>query len=161
MKILRNSAFVVVAIATLLSFSGCDPDPVGPTIEEEQLAKLSGTWTVAGSGTDVTLQAVSKKTEYAAFELTLTGTPGATSFGYTTAGRPATLSPWPSSGTWEFGESPETMVKRDPDKPNEVVNMTYSVSDTQLQIVFNFAGAGYSRTKVVTGEWVFTLNKKP
>jgi hypothetical protein len=161
MKILRNSAFLVVAIATLLSYSGCDKPEPGPSIEEEQLAKLSGTWTVVGAGTNVTLDAVSKKTDYATFELTLTGTPGATSFGYTTANRPTTLSPWPSSGTWEFGESPETMINRDPDKPNEVVAMTYSVSDTQLQIVFNFAGAGYSRTKVVTGEWVFTMAKKP
>jgi hypothetical protein len=160
MKIFGTSAILLLALAILLTYSSCDNGGNGgPTVEEVQLEKLSGTWTVTGTSTNVTLDAVSKKTDYATFELTLTGTPGATSFGYTTANRPA-LSPWPSTGTWAFGASPESMVVRDPDKTADLLNMTYAVDGTQLQITFNFAGAGYKRTKQVTGEWIFTMARK-
>jgi hypothetical protein len=162
MKILFKSAIVVMALATLLTYSGCDPGgPGDPTVEEVQLAKLSGSWAVSASqaSTDVKLNAVSQKTDYNSFTLTLTGTPGATSFGYTTTGRPAKLNPWPSSGTWKFStNSPETTVIRDPGGADEL-EMTYTVSDTQLEITFTFAGAGYSRTKQVQGTWVFTMVK--
>jgi hypothetical protein len=162
MKILFKSAIVVMALATLLTYSGCDPGGPGePTVEEVQLSKLSGTWIVsaAEATTDVKLNAVSQKTDYNSFELTLTGTPGAKTFSYTTTGRPAKLNPWPSSGDWRFGANPETTVIRDPDDDTDKLEMTYTVSDTQLEITFTFAGAGYSRTKQVQGTWVFTMVK--
>jgi len=163
MKILGNSVVLTMVLAALFTYSGCGPDPVGPTVEEVQLEALTGTWAVTGGSssvtTNVTLDNVSKKSpDYAAFELTLSGTPGATSFAYTTAGRPP-LSAWPSTGTWKFGESPESMITRDPTTTDELP-VTYAVAGDQLQITFNFAKTGYSRTNQVTGEWVFTLARK-
>jgi hypothetical protein len=35
--------------------------------------------------------------------------------------------------------------------------MTYSVTDTQLEITFNYSGAGESGK--VTGQWIFTFTK--
>jgi hypothetical protein len=162
MRILFNSAIVGLALAALLTYSGCDNGGGGePSVEEVQLGKLSGTWNVTGSSTNVTLNGVSQKTDYAAFELTLTGTAGASSFGYTTAGRPAKLNPWPSTGTWKFDSTnPESIIIRDPDKTADLLSMNYTVSDTQLELTFTFNGTGYSRTKQVTGTWVFTMVKK-
>jgi len=158
MRILLNSAIAALALGILLTYSGCDNGGgVEPTVEEVQLEKLNGTWTMAGSGTNVTLNGVSQKSDYTGFKLNLTGTAGAASFNYTTEGRPAKLSPWPSSGTWKFGAVPESGVIRDPG--TEDLNISYTVSDTQLELTFTYNGAGFSRTKQVTGTWVFTMSK--
>lgn len=161
MKILFNLTIAVVAVATLLTYSSCDNGGPGePTVEEVQLGKLSGTWRVTASSSNVTLNAVSQKTDYTSFELTLSGTPGANDFIYTTTGRPAKLNPWPPSGDWTFGPNVESTVIRDEDSADEL-EMTYTVSDTQLELTFTFTGAGYNRTKQVQGTWVFTMDKKP
>ena len=161
MRILFNSAIVALALGTLLTYSGCDNGGGGePTVEEVQLEKLSGTWDVKGSGANVTLNGVSQTTDYSGFELALTGTAGAASFNYTTTGRPAKLNPWPSAGTWKFSDIPESGIIRDPGKGTEELPVSYTVSDTQLELTFTYNGAGYYRTKQVTGTWVFTLTKK-
>jgi hypothetical protein len=66
------------------------------------------------------------------------------------------LSPWKASGSWEFGASPETQMIRDKGTADELA-MTYSVNETTLSITFTFNGAGYSRTGVVKGQWVYTF----
>jgi len=125
----------------------------GQSIEDIQLGKLSKTWTMTPSS--VTLDGTVQP-GYDNFTLTLSGTAGSTSFGYSTAGRPTT-SPWPSSGNWSFGTTPETEIIRDPNT-QDVLNMTYSVTDTQLQIIFNFTGAGYpGRISNVNGQWIFVF----
>lgn len=151
LKILAS--FLVVASTFFLSSCGGD-DPKEPTVEEKQLTKLSSTWKVSSATLDGTAQ-----TGYQNFTLTLSGTAGATSFGYTTSGRPSN-SPWPTSGNWIFGANPETQIVRDADKTSDKLDMTYSVSDTQLQVTFNFSGTGYpARTANVKGTWIFTFTK--
>jgi hypothetical protein len=157
MKFYLKSVLSVVVLTLLLGYSGCKPGSNPPIPEDEaQLEKLSGTWTVGGNG-DVTLEGVSKKGDYGNFTLTLTGTPGATSFGYTVSGRPA-LSAWPSNGSWKFGTTVTTDIIRDPG-PTKEVAMTYTVTDTQLELTFNYTGGGEARTGIVAGRWVFTLTK--
>src|ERR1043165_4311975 len=117
MKFYLKPVLSVIALAILLGYTGCGPkkDP-GPTEEEQALTNLSATWKVTGgsnSNTDVTLDGVSKKADYSGFQLTISGTAGAASYGYTTAGRPQ-LSAWPSSGSWKFGTTIATDVVRDP-----------------------------------------------
>jgi hypothetical protein len=136
-------------------FSACksnDPDPI--SIEDQQLEKLVATWTASSAILDGTEQPGYKDI----FKLTVTGTAGAANYGYTTGGRPSN-SPWPSSGIWVFGTSPESQIVRDP--TGDKVDMTYSVSGTELQLTFNFSGVGYpsSRVSNVKGTWVFTFKK--
>jgi hypothetical protein len=158
MKILLNSGFTALALIVLLTYSGCGPDPVTPSAEEVQLGKLQGTWKVKDGG-NVTRDNVSKSVEYTNFTLTLSGTAGNPTFDYSTTGREIP-SPWPASGKWKFGGSPETVVIRDPDSPNDTIEMMYTVTDSTLEITFTFSNAtGYSRTKQVVGTWVFTLKK--
>ena len=152
MKALRILSLLGLVV-TLLTYSSCkDNKPTPEPITDVQLGKLSKTWKVDA----VTRDGVDKKTDYAAFQLILTGTKGNTSFGYTTSGRPS-LSPWKSSGSWEFGTAPETQIIRDKGTADELP-MTYAVTETTLSITFTFNGAGYtSRTGVVKGQWIFTF----
>lgn len=157
MKFYLKPVLSVLVLAVLLGYAGCKGGgSEGPTEEEVQLGKLNGTW-VVGASDDVTLDDVSKKTDYEAFTLTLNGTAGSPSYNYSTAGRPA-LSPWPSSGTWTFGAAPATQVVRDKGG-NKQLDMNYSVTDAgDLEITFNYAGAGEAGK--VTGTWIFKLTKQ-
>ncbi len=141
-----------VVFGILLVSQGCKKKSgPGETVEDIQLKKLSKTW----SATSVKLDNVDQ-TGYDNFALTISGTAGSTTFGYSVTGRP-TLSPWLSSGDWKFGASPETQIIRDPNTGDEL-DMTYSVTDTQLEINFNFTGEGYGgRVSNVGGQWVFTF----
>lgn len=154
MKQIGKAIVLGAVFCVLIVSQGCKKDKgPGQSTEDIQLGKLSKTWTLTSSSAtlDGTVQA-----GYDNFALTLSGTAGSTSFGYSTAGRPTT-SPWPSSGNWSFGTTPETEMIRDPNTQDQL-SMTYSVTDTQLQITFNFAGTGYpGRTSSVNGNWVFVF----
>jgi len=144
---------LVGLLGVLLTYSSCKKDDPAPEpITDVQLGKLAKTWKI----NTVTLDGVDKKADYPSFTLTLTGTKGNTSFGYTTSGRPS-LSPWKASGSWEFGTSPETQMIRDKGTADELA-MTYAVTETTLSITFTFNGAGYpARTGVVKGVWIYTF----
>jgi len=151
MKVLRILSLLGLVVL-LLTYSNCkDKKSTPEPITDVQLGKLAKTWKI----NTVTLDGVDKLADYTAFQLVLSGTKGNTSFGYSTSGRPA-LSPWKSSGSWEFGASPETQMIRDKGTADELA-MTYSVTETTLSISFSFNGSGYSRTSVVKGQWVYTF----
>lgn len=146
---MKSLKFLVAAafVGVLLLYSGCKPkkDP-GLSIEDAQLVKLSKTWKCTSAKLDN-----SDQTGYTNFQLTVTSTAGQKTFGYTTSGRPS-LSPWPASGTFTFGTDVSTQVTRDDGLP-----ITYAVTDTQLQVTFNYAGSGFGRVSQVKGNWVFTF----
>jgi hypothetical protein len=149
-------AFRILALlglfAVLLTYSSCKDDPADQESPiDVQLAKVAKTWKI----NTVTLDGNDRTAEYAAFQLLLSGTKGNTSFGYSATGRPS-LSPWKSSGSWEFGAAPETQMIRDKGTADEL-NMTYAVTETTLKITFSFTGSGYSRTGVVKGQWEFNF----
>jgi hypothetical protein len=151
MKVFRILSLLGL-VAILLTYSSCGgDDPVSESPSDVQLGKLSKTWKI----NTATLDGVDKKADYAAFQLVMSGTKGNTSFGYSTSGRPP-LSPWKASGSWEFGTPIETQIIRDKGTADELA-MTYSVTETTLSISFTFNGAGYSRTGVVKGQWVYTF----
>jgi len=151
MKVLRILSLLGL-VGLLLTYSNCKDNKSTPEpITDVQLEKLAKTWKI----NTATLDGVDKLADYTAFQLVLSGTKGNTSFGYSTSGRPA-LSPWKSSGSWEFGASPETQMIRDKGTADELA-MTYAVTETTLSISFSFNGSGYSRTGVVKGQWVYTF----
>lgn len=157
MKFYLKPVLSVVVLAILLGYAGCSKskDP-GPSEQDQALTNLSATWKVGTAG-NVTQDGVSKKADYTNFTLTISGTPGADTFNYTTTGRPP-LSPWPASGTWKFGTTVATDIVRD--SGDKALNMNYVVSGSNLQLTFTYAGAGETaRTSNVKGVWVFTLTK--
>jgi hypothetical protein len=147
MKLTIQLLSMGVVLCGLVALQSCDKkNGPGESIEDQQLIKLSKTWTV----TSVTLDGLDKTTDYANFVLTISGTAGSPPFGFSTSGAPSP-SPWPSSGNWTFGTSPTTELIRD----DEVV-ITYSVTDTVLQLSFSYNGDGFlGRTNSVTGPWIF------
>ena len=152
MKALK-SLLLMASVGVLFTLSNCgSPSPAPEPVADQQLAKLSKVWKV----TNVKLGGADKTTAYPGFQLTVTGTKGATSFGYTTSGRPS-LSPWKANGTWAFGVEPLTMLVRDPDNTADKLDMTYTVNEATLTISFTYQGAGYTRVDVVKGAWVFTF----
>ena len=152
---------LLLSVGVLFSLTNCGGDSKpAESIADQQLTKLSKTWKL----TSVTLDASpvpnppATTPSYAAFQLVITGTKGATSFGYTTSGRPS-LSPWKASGTWSFVKDQETtLITRDPDNTSDKLDMTYVVSESALEISFNFQNpnGGYQgRTDQTKGNWIF------
>lgn len=166
MKILRNSALSVLVILTMMTYSGCGPEPPEKTVEELQFEKLEGTWAATNGSTVTRIDNDYTQTyKDAGFALTLSAsnTSDQLLFNYTAANRPFP-SPWPGSGKWRFSTaSPETLVIRDPDSgAGDPIEVTYIVTETTLELRFLFSGPGYnSRTKEVDGQWVFILVKQP
>jgi hypothetical protein len=152
MKPFRILSFFALIII-LVAYSGCGgSDTPSEPLTDTQLTKLAKTWKVAS----VSLDGVDKTSDYSAFQLVFSGTKGNTVFGYSTSSRPS-LSPWKASGSWEYGTAVETQMIRDKGTADELP-MTYSVTETTLQITFTFNGSGYtSRTGVVKGQWVFNM----
>lgn len=152
MKVLRILSLVSIT-AVLLTYAGCkgnDPDP--EPIADVQFDKLKKTWKI----NTVSLDGTDKTADYTNFQVTFSGTKGTPPFDYSTSGRPS-LSPWPSSGKWDFGTAVETQMIRDKTTADELA-MEYVVTESTLTISFNFTGAGYSaRTGVVSGDWVFVF----
>jgi hypothetical protein len=152
MKALK-SMFSIISIGIIITLSNCGPTPPPPVpIQDQQLEKLVKTWKIKTA----TLDNVDKTSSYTGFQLTITGTKGATSFGYTAVSRPS-VSPWKASGSWIFGTDPVTMITRDADNTADKLDMTYSVTATQLQINFTYTGKCYTRTEAVAGNWVYTF----
>lgn len=142
-----------IAVGALLTYSGCSkPSGPGQTPEDAQLAKLSKTWKC----TAATLNNTSQAGYINNFILTIAGTAGQTTFGFTTTGRAASapLLPWQSNGNLKYGTDFATGLIRVEDN----LPITYSVTDTQLQMTFNYTGAGIpARVGNVAGTWIFTF----
>jgi len=151
MKFYLKPVLSIIALVILLGYAGCkkggDPEP---SVTDVQLGKLNSVWKVS----NVTLDGAPQPS-YQDFQLNLSGTAGETTFNYSTTGRPS-LSPWPSSGNWSFGENPEQDVIRDKGT-NNALDMTYSVTDTNLELSFEYTGAGESGK--VKGVWIFSMTK--
>ena len=151
---MKSFKYLITAalIGAIFTFSGCSKSNPAPiSVKDSQLAKLSQTWKC----TSAKLQNVDQA-NYGSFQLTISGTPGNSTFSYTTTGRPTGTksSPWASSGTFTFVDAdPSTQVTRD-----DALPVTYSVTSTLLQLTFTYSGAGYDgRVGNVTGTWVYTF----
>jgi hypothetical protein len=149
---MKSTKFLIV-LALLVasgSFWQCGSDSPAPTDpQDEQLNKLTETW----EATNVTFNST-PVTGYENFQITLTGTAGQDTFSYATTGRPTGIkTPWDASGNFTFGTDFATVLTR-----NDGIQVTYSVSATQLQMTFTYTGAGFTgRTNNVEGAWTFTF----
>lgn len=146
--------FIMLALmgVALSSWQCGDDSPAAPDPRDEQLTKLSKTWK-ATSVTLTTGSGTQPVSGWDNFQIVMSGTAGQDTFNYTTSGRPSGTVPWSSAGTFQFGTDFGTILNRD-----DGTVVTYSVNATQLQMTFNYTGAGYtSRVGVVNGTWSFTF----
>ena len=149
-----NFLIVLALLGVSASFWQCGSDSAAaPNPRDEQLKKLSKTWkATAVTFNSTPVDGYSPTTGN--FTITMSGTPGQATFDYSTTGRPSGIkTPWPASGKFTFGTDFSTVVTRD-----DAIQVTYSVSATQLQMTFTYAGAGFTgRTSNVEGSWSFTF----
>lgn len=158
MKIAK-ALIAVVVLGGLFTLSNCgSSSPTPEPLANQQFTKLQKTWKLTGATLGSVSQFGTGQPYNGNFTLTISGTKGAASFDYSVAGRPA-LSVWKASGKWTFGADVSTQLVRDPDIATDKLDMTYSVTDSQLQIQFTFPKnkSGYTRTDQVEGDWVFTF----
>lgn len=137
----------VSCVLFLLAFTACDNDDNNePNEEALQREKLVGTWTIGGTGSvirdDVALSG------WDAFELTIREQTYETSN--------ASVTVWPSQGTWKFVTDNVNKIQRDDD-----VILSVNVSGETLQISFQYSDdTANGRTTSVAGSYVFNLIKK-
>lgn len=147
LKIMSISGILIM----LMTYTGCkDKDDPVP-LNKIQLEKLTSSWKVSS----VTLNGVDNTSYYEDFGIAIAGT-NPTSFSYTTSKRPH-YSPWLPGGKFVFGSDVATTIVRDKGTTDEV-SVTYTVTDTRLELRFSFSGDPYNaRTASVNGQWVFVF----
>lgn len=159
MKHLRTLGTLAVLLVASFTLNNCGKDNPAPPAEQVQLDKLKKTWTLVSvtlDGTDKRAPAGQIQTSFA---LTISGTFNASNpkgpYNFTVTGTEAP-SPWPTSGTWRFGDDAESQIIRD----NDSVAITYSLSSSgQLTLTFVCSACNYpgARAETVNGTWVFVL----
>lgn len=152
---MKRTRFLIVlallGVAASFWQCGSDSSPT-PNPQDEQLAKLTKTWKATSVRFAVT-GTPQPVTGYDSFTLTMTGTPGQSTFDFSTTGRPSGTNNncWPASGKFTFGTAFETVLLRD-----DGIQVTYTVNESVLQMNFTYAGGGFSgRTSSIEGAWVF------
>lgn len=160
MKLASRILSLLVLTTLAIFYISCDGGGGNNQSEEEkQFNKLKFNWNLvsANDGTDRT-------NDFPNLKLTLSGTfaQGGT-FQYSFTGTRPTPSPWPASGTWEFGGNPSTQIIRDPNS-NDELDMTYEITNDVLVISFtvpeNHPGWTGGRIESVSGNWIFTFKKE-
>src|ERR1041385_2481108 len=145
---------LAVAISTMvLVLIDCKNDNAPePSLKDKQLQMLIGTW----NDVQVVKDGIAQP-GFENFKVTISGTPGSDTFNYTCVGRP-NMSPWPSSGTFTFGVEPITDLVRD-QSTQYMVNLSYTVKDSDLHFEFDYLGGFPARMNDVPGHWTFDLAK--
>ena len=151
MNIQRTIFLIFISAAATILFTGCsDNDKNDPSVTEQQIEKLKGSW----KATAVTLDDVAQS-GYDAFTMGIMSNTAA-SVSYTISYSPD-RSPWisASGGRLFFDErNPAIYLIREDD-----VNIQYSVTDTTLIMEFTYQEEG-GRTEGVSGNWKFTFSRQ-
>lgn len=152
------SLIVVASAATLLM--NCDSGGSDEkSVEEVQLDKLKGNWAMSS----VELDGTDRSSDFTNFVLNLSGTYSNSTnptYNFSVSGSRPNPSPWPATGTWRFGDNPETTILRLVENPP--LSISYQQNGSQLSMSFTFTGAGYAGGRVgeVEGNWEFVFTKQ-
>jgi hypothetical protein len=148
----------------LITFTHCDDDGAGKTLEQKQLEKLKKTWNIVSA----TLDATNRTSDFTGFSITIGGTYNSSNpqgpYTFSVSGTRPTPSPWPASGNWFFGGDAESQLVRDENgngtQDGSDLAMTYFIDSSGiLSITFTCSGCNYpgSRVNLVDGVWTFVL----
>ncbi len=161
MKMISRTLSLLLLAGVAVCFTGCKKDDDNKKTEEQtQLEKLKASWQIV-SASDVSGD---RTGEFEDLVLTLSGNYAEGGiYNYSLTGKRPNPSPWPGSGTWQFGNPKTSQIIRDPGTDGEIP-MSYSVTDEELTIEFNVpetsdGWAGSGRIQSVTGDWTFVFSK--
>jgi len=142
---------LLLLISVTLFLVSCDDGDDKKKSDNKDIDLLVGTWKAGDVTYGGTVQA-----DYSDFTLTLVKSGDQLS--YTATGRPSDKNgPWPGSGTLSFASEAGKLIRL-----GDNLNITYSVSGSQLSMSFNYTGIGHAggRTESIEGDWVFNLTKQ-
>lgn len=156
-------SFLVLS-ASIITFTHCDDNGPGKTLEQKQLDKLKKTWNIVSA----TLDSDTRTGDFTGFSLTIGGTFNSSNpkgpYTFSVSGTRPTPSPWPASGSWFFGGDAESQLIRDENTNGTAdgsdLAMTYFIDSTgKLNLTFTCTACNYpgSRVELVNGTWTFVL----
>ncbi len=120
-----------------------------PTIEEEQAAKLVGTWNLVSNGAKL---GTTIRPEWEGLTVVISG--NADGGAIASAGVPSDPGAedvWPATSSWTFGESISEVVRDDG------VSLYVTVNEATLDVQFTITGSG--RIEGFDGLWTFSFQK--
>lgn len=157
MNVMKRIAWFLLAVLAV-GLAACDKSDDAKPINQTKLEELSKTWSLTSAKLDG-----NDRNDFTNVTLTISGSfNGANPLGpydYDFNGNFPNPSPWPTDGEWTFSDENATSIIRGGD--SQVV--TYAVSGNQLTLTISgysgpgFTGGSFSRTKAVTGTWIFTF----
>ena len=143
------TALVFISLVVFISCNKGGGGDDGPTPEEEQVAKLVGTWNLVSGGAQL---GTTPRTEWEGLSGVLSGdVNGGTIAMSGVPSDPGASDVWPSSISWTFGGSITEVVRDDG------VTMNVTVTETTLDVRFTITGSG--RIEGFDGAWSFSFQK--
>ncbi len=146
------TALVFISLIVFISCNKSDGDggDDGPTPQEEQVAKLVGSWALATDGAEL---GTTVRPEWNGLTAVLSGNvDGGTIAVSNVPSDNGASDVWPLETSWTFGSSISEVIRND-----GVTLNVQAVSATQLIVTFTITGS--SRIAGFDGNWSFTFEK--
>ncbi|MEQ8337399.1 MAG: hypothetical protein RIA62_08640 [Cyclobacteriaceae bacterium] len=144
------TALVFISLVVFISCNKGGGGDDGPTPQEEQVAKLVGTWVLATDGAKL---GTTVRPEWEGLTVVISGNIDGGTIAVT--GIPSdngASDVWPSSASWTFGGSISEL-----DRVDGISMNIQSVTDTQLIVTFTVSTS--DRVTGFEGSWTFTFEK--
>ncbi|MBV6639945.1 MAG: hypothetical protein KI791_04480 [Cyclobacteriaceae bacterium] len=144
------TALVFISLTVFISCNKGGGGDDGPTPQEEQVAKLVGTWVLATDGAKL---GTTVRPEWEGLTVVISGNADGGTIAVEGIPQDTGASDvWPTSTTWTFGGSISDL-----DRVDGISMNIQSVTDTQLIVSFTVSSSG--RVEGFEGSWTFTFNK--
>ncbi len=144
------TALVFISLVVFISCNKGGGGDDGPTPQEEQVAKLVGTWVLATDGAKL---GTTVRPEWEGLTVVISGNVDGGTIAVDGIPQDTGASDvWPSSTTWTFGGSISEL-----DRVDGISMNIQSVTDTQLIVTFTVSTS--DRVTGFDGSWTFTFTK--
>lgn len=150
---MKNLSYLLSLVVLVggMALIGCgDDDPGGPTIEEQQLSAIVGTWSATGG---VTLGGNEAPGDWSNFTITFTNAKGVS-----VSGDPTSEVDIFSVSTFDFSNENTTNIGLT-FGPDAASAQVVSASNIILTFTLEEGGSLGTRTSSVAGNWSFNLTK--
>lgn len=144
------TALVFISLTVFISCNKGGGGDDGPTPQEEQVAKLVGTWVLATDGAKL---GTTVRPEWEGLTVVISGNADGGTIAVT--GIPSdngASDVWPTSTSWTFGGSISEL-----DRVDGISMDIQSVTNTQLIVTFTVSSS--NRVEGFEGSWTFTFEK--
>ena len=143
------TALVFMSLVVFISCNKGDDGDDGPTPQEEQVAKLVGTWNLVSGGAQL---GTTPRAEWEGLTAVLQGDVDGGTIAVTgVPSDPGAEDVWPASSSWTFGNSITEVIRDDG------VTLNVTVTENTLDVRFTITDSG--RIEGFDGSWSFSFQK--